>query len=239
MAFRSEAPTGAALAVLLCSTFAAAEPLTFAVRHRHLRHEGQGSLRVTEDGIRYEESGKGAAHSRQWKFEEIEQLTLGTATLRVRTYEDRRWPLSEREFVFEGVPREASDEMYTVFRARLDQRFVAALADAAVQPKWEVSVKLLGHAGRSQGVLLIGTDRVVYRTEARDQARTWRIPDIEMVSSSGPFDLTITTFERAGGPESRRDFHFNLKRALAEHEYQALWRRVNQVKGLQVLGEQQ
>jgi hypothetical protein len=60
-----------------------------------------------------------------------------------------------------------------------------------------------------------------------------------MVSSSGPFDLTITTFERDGGPADRRDFHFELKRALAEGEYQALWRRVNQAKGLQILGEMQ
>jgi hypothetical protein len=57
-----------------------------------------------------------------------------------------------------------------------------------------------------------------------------------MISSSGPFDLTITTFERSGeNYAGHKDFHFQLKRPLTEAEYEGLWRKVNQAKGLQIL----
>lgn len=241
MAFRSKAPTGAFVILGLWAAAAVAAPLEFPVRHRHLRHPGEGVLRVDESGIEYRESGKGAAHSRQWKFQDIEQLTLGGGTLRVLTYDDPRWGIGhDREFVFEGLPKEAAGQLYPLLSSRLDQRFVAALADPEVKPVWEIPVKLVRpRGGSSQGDLLVGTDRVVYRTDAAEQSRTWRIPDIETVSTSGPFDLTVTTFERGSGYADRQDFHFQLKRPMTEAEYNAFWRRVNRAKGLEILGEQQ
>lgn len=59
------------------------------------------------------------------------------------------------------------------------------------------------------------------------RSRTWRIQDLENVSSSDPFDLTVTTHER--------EFRFQLKQALNEARYQELWLRVNRVRGLQIL----
>ena len=83
---------------------------------------------------------------------------------------------------------------------------------------------------------MAGADRVVFRTAAPGRSRTWRLRDIDTVSSSGPFDLTLTTFERAGANyAARKDFHFQLKRPLAETEYNGLWRKVNQAQGLQIL----
>lgn len=239
MAFRSKAEIGALLTLALCACAAAAEPLTFAVRHQHVRHDGAGTLTVTDNGIAYRETGKqAAAHSREWRFEDIEQLVLSRETLRVRTYEDPRWGIGhDREFTFAGLPKGTAARLYPLFSRRLDQRFVAALADDAVQPLWEAPVKLLCRDG-SQGTLLVGADGVVYRTETAEQSRTWRIPDIEMVSTSGPFDLTVTSFERGSGYADRRDFHFTLKRPLAAGEYDALWRRVNRAKGLQILNSQ-
>jgi hypothetical protein len=83
-------------------------------------------------------------------------------------------------------------------------------------------------------------------TDSPQESRTWRSKDIDLVSSSGPFDLTITTFERsAANYAGHKDFHFALKRSLTEAEYNDLWRMVNQAKGLQILststqaGEQQ
>jgi hypothetical protein len=71
---------------------------------------------------------------------------------------------------------------------------------------------------------------------ADHKSRTWRTKDIDMVSRSGPFDLTITTFELDGSNYAgHKDFHFALKRPLAEAEYDSLWRGVNQSKGLQIL----
>jgi hypothetical protein len=228
MAFRSETKIGALL--ILWAGVLAAEPLTYEVRHRHLRHGAAGVLRITDDGISFEEPGKHQEHSRDWKFAQIQQLTLGPEVLRVLTYEDERRKLGrDREFVFDDLPEELAARLYPIFSRTLDQRFVAAMADPTVTPQWEAPVKLLHRSGGWQGALLVGKDRLVFRTDAPEQSRTWRVADIEMVSSSGPFDLTLTTGEG-------RDFNFQLKRPLTETEYNALWRTVNQARGLAILG---
>jgi hypothetical protein len=213
MAFRSKA---AALACLMAWPALCAE---YRVRHVHLRNGSYGSLSIGEDGIAFVEAGKHADHSRKWKFDDIRQLTLSRTVLRVQTYEGRN-----REFVFDGLPKELAATWYPVFSQRLDQRFVAALADEQVKPEWQVPVKL---AKKVQGELLVGSGRVVFQSDAPGESRTWRIADIDSVSSSGRFDLTVTTRER--------EFRFELKQALAESRYQELWRAVNRARGLQIL----
>jgi hypothetical protein len=239
MAFRSKAQIGALLILGFGASLLAAEPLTFQVRHRHLRQGTEGTLRVEDSGIAFEEAGEHKSHSRQWRFEDIEQLTLSADALRIVTYEDQRWqPGHDREFVFDHLPPDLAAKLYPIFSRRLDQRFVAALAlaDDPLKPLWEAPAKLVHFTRGAQGVVLVGGDRVVFRTASPEQSRTWRIADIDMVSSSGPFDLTITTFERAGGNYAgRKDFHFELKRPLTEAEYNGLWRIVNQAKGLRIL----
>jgi len=213
MAFRSKA---AALACLMALPGVCAE---YRVRHVHLRNGVFGSLTIGEDGIAFDEPGKHADHSRKWKFDDIRQLTLSPTVLRVQTYEGRN-----REFVFDGLPKELPATWYPVFSERLDQRFVAALADERVKPEWQVPVKL---AKKVQGELLVDGGRVVFRSDAAGQSRTWRISDIESVASSDRFDLTLTTRER--------EFRFELKQPLAESRYQGLWRAVNRAQGLQIL----
>ena len=237
MAFRSKAKIGALLILGLSPSLFAAEPLAFEVRYRHLRHGAVGALRVEDDRITFEEGGKHKTHSRQWRFENIQQLTLSPGVLRILTYEDSWLKFGhDREFVFDRLPEDLARKLYPVFSRRLDQRFVAALANDRVKTLWDVSAKLLHWAGGSNGAIVIGADLVVYQTESPEQSRTWRSKDIDMVSSSGPFDLTITTFELAGSNYAgHKDFHFALKRPLAEAEYDGLWRRVNQAKGLQIL----
>ena len=73
-----------------------------------------------------------------------------------------------------------------------------------------------------------GRDRIVFASGRPDDSRTWRISDLENISSSGPFELTIVTFERArldyGG---RKQFNFRLKEALSEDKYNELWLEIN------------
>jgi hypothetical protein len=237
MALRSKAQACAIIVLGFSTSMLAAEPVTFPVRHRHLRQGTEGVLSVSDDGIAYVEGGKHKAHSRQWRFDDIEQLTLSRDLLRILTYEDSHWRFGhDREFVFDCVPEGFAEKLYPTFSQRLDQRFVAALADGQVKRLWEAPAKLLHRTGGTQGNIIVGTDRVVYVTDSPEESRTWRIKDIDVVSTSGPFDLTITTFERSGANYAgRRDFHFELKRSLAEAEYNALWRMVNQAKGLQIL----
>lgn len=237
MALRTKAQIGTLLMLGFSTSLLAAEPLTFKVRHLHLRGGTEGILRVGDDGIAFEEGGKHRADSRQWRFENIQQLTLSPSVLRILTYGDSRWKFGhDREFVFDCLPEDLATRLYPVFSHRLDQRFVAALADPEVSPRWEMPAKLIHRTDSSQGSILVGADRVVYRTESRGQSRTWRIKDIDVVSSSGPFDLTITTFELAGSNYAgHKDFHFALKRPLVEAEYNDLWQNVNRAKGLQIL----
>jgi hypothetical protein len=237
MAFRSKAQTGALLILALSASSFAAEPVAFEVRHRHLRHGAVGTLRVTDDRLTFEERGKHKAHSRQWRFGNIRQLMLSPEVLRILTYEESQLKFGhDLEFVFDKVPEDLAAKLYPVFSRKLDQRFVAAVADNQVKALWEVPVKLVRWTGGSQGSIVVGADHVVYQTESPEQSRTWRTKDIDMVSSSGPFELTITTFELAGSNYAgHKDFHFALKRPLAEAEYDSLWRKVNQAKGLQIL----
>jgi hypothetical protein len=100
---------------------------------------------------------------------------------------------------------------------------VAALADEPAKPQWQIPAKLVHGLGGSQGVVLVGADRVVYESSRHGESRTWRIEDLENVSSSGEFDLTITTHER--------EFRFQLKHAIGEKRYQELWMRVNRARG--------
>src|SRR5215472_15704480 len=99
MALRTKAQTGTLLILAFSTSLPAAEPLTFEVRHLHLRRGTESALRVGDDGIAFEEGGKHKAHSRQWRFEDIEQLTLSRDLLRILTYEDSHWGFGhDREF---------------------------------------------------------------------------------------------------------------------------------------------
>jgi hypothetical protein len=204
MAFRIEA---AALAFLIAVPGVAQE---YAVRG--------GLLRVSGDSITFQ-AAKHEERSRQWKLDDIRQLTLGGTFLRVQTYEGRN-----RKYVFNPVPRALAEKWYPVFSTQRDQRFVAALADERVHALWQVPVKL---RRKVQGVLLVSADHVVFRATPESESRTWRICDIESVASAGRFDLIVTTREK--------EFRFDLKQALPSARYQELWRAVNRAQGLEIL----
>jgi hypothetical protein len=236
MAFRSETTAGTSIVwalflALAAGSCAMAQQGAWPVRHRHLHDGAVGTLRVTADSIAFDERDKKdrpTSHSRQWKYDDIQLLTLGTKTLRILTYEDRRLvPGSDREFVFDRLPSTLVAALYSEWRNRLDTRFVAALADEQVVAEWQLPVKLLHWRNGSQGELRFGADRIVYWTVQGGESRTWRISDIENISSSGPFDLTFTTHEG--------DFRFQLKEELTEEKYNKLWRQTNRSRGLETL----
>jgi hypothetical protein len=105
-----------------------------------------------------------------------------------------------------------------------------------VQALWELPVKLLGKLNGSQGTLRFANDRVVYVTDRKEASRTWRYQDIENISSSDPYQLTITSFERATTHYgSRKGFNFQLKQPLDEKRFNLVWRKLNAVHGLELL----
>jgi hypothetical protein len=222
MALRSKATAGA----LLIAAALAAHAQTFEVRHRHLHGGAAGTLRVTSEAIIFTETGKHEDHSRTWRFADVHQLTLSDTTLRILTYEDDPKQFGrDRRFLFDQAPQGMAAQLYPLLLNRMDQRFVAALAHSPSDATWRVAAKLLRGTGGSQGEIAVSSDAVVYRTDSPEQSRTWRLSDIDSISSGGPFDLTITTLEDSG-----RDFRFQLKRAITEREYDSLWRAVQKCK---------
>lgn len=157
-------------------------------------------------------------------------MKLAPDRIHLLTYWDNGRRLgADRVYDFRGkIP----GGLYTLWKDRLDQRFVAEIADLQAKPIWEIPVKHVGRIKGSEGVLQFADDRIVYKTGRPDDSRTWRLADIENISRSGPFDLTITTFERAPFHYmDHKEFRFQLKQVFSEARYNELWRKLNDSKG--------
>jgi hypothetical protein len=218
MAFTSEKTIGIVFGVLLAASAARGEGIKFQVRHEHLRKGCSGTMTVDEKGI-YFHGPKD--HVWSWEFQDIQELKLAADRIHLQSYWDEKWKLgADREFEFTGkIP----PGLYAIWKDRLDGRFVAEIADPAVKPLWQLPAKHLGRITGSEGVLEIGDDRIVYKTGRKDDSRTWRLSDIENISSTGPFDFTVTTREKG--------FRFQLKQVLSQARYNELWRKLNDTKG--------
>lgn len=201
-----------------------------------------GSLTISDAGVSFEENYPGGKkpkhpHAWHWDYQDIQQLKIAPKSLTVLTYNDNKWKLgADREYEFDLVSDKAFQDVYPLLKNRLDQRFVAALVEPPANTIWEISVKHLVRSGGNDGVLRVGADSIVFSSEQKNASRTWRYEDIDNISSSGPFQLTITTFERAKMDYgSRKQFNFQLKQRLEEARYNELWLRLNASKDLQVL----
>ena len=217
---------------------APAQTYTYEVRHRRLHGGAMATLRISPESFSFAEHGKkDKADSRQWSYDEIQQLTVGATELHVLTYEDSKWKLGrDREYVFDRIPSDLAVEVYPLLAKILDQRFIAAVAHAKPESEWEIRAKLTRDLKGTIGTLIVSPDLIVFDTKKRNESRSWRIADIQSVSSSGAFDLTLTTGEKTGlfrGGD--RQFHFQLLAPLPEDHYNALWRDVNRSKGLTFL----
>ncbi len=239
------------LAIALApSTKAWGQDLQFEVRHERALKDHPGRVTFDEHGVHYQQVlterqrarlGKGKKppklESARWEYQDIQQLWVSPEKLVIVTYKDRKWFLGlDKEFEF-FLPKGPSFEAaYAVLKDKLDRRFVAAVADSQRDLLWELPVRLLGRIQGSEGVLRVGPDRIVYKTDRPLQSRTWRYQDIENVSTSDRYQLTLTTYERAkthyGG---MKGFNFQLKQPLEEKRFAMLWKRLNRDKGLQFL----
>jgi len=224
---------------------AGAAELRYEVRHQRALRDHNGVLTIGDQGVSYQQvaaEGKRKKEPRklervEFGYEDIQELRVAPDKLVLVTYRDRKWFLGiDQEFEFLLPQGKSFEGAYAMLKDKLDRRFVAALAGELQVVLWELPVKRLGSIQGSEGVLRVGTDRIVYRTEAKRQSRTWRYQDIENVSTSDPYQLTLTTYERAKTQYgSRKGFNFQLKRPLQEKEFESLWRRLNREKGLQFL----
>ena len=225
-----------------------AAELRFEVRHERAWKDHPGVLTIDDTGIGYQQAltekqkkKPPKLESVHFDYQDIQEVWLSADKLVLVTYTDRKWFLGiDKEYEFFVVGERSFAEAYPMLKSRLDQRFVAALADPQPEVLWEIPVKLLGTLQGSEGVLQVGPNRIVYKTDRKGHARTWRYQDIENISTSGLFQLTLTTYERAKMHYgSLKGFNFQLKQRLDEKRYQLLWKRLNREKGLQFLSSPQ
>lgn len=241
MAFRTQKGVGFLIAfgLWLLPAARAQQELRYEARHDHWRGACTGILRIDERGVAFQEVKKNnqkGSHAWEWPYQEIQQLELAPGKLRVLTYKDSRWKLgADREYEF-TVRSGTLQEAYSFLRNRLDRRFVAALADAEGEGLWQLPVKHLGRVMGSDGVLIVGQNQITYRANEGETSRTWRYSDIDNISSSDRYQLTLTTFERAKFHYGdRKQFNFQLKEPLDENRYNELWRSLTRTKGLNFL----
>jgi hypothetical protein len=246
MEFRSEAKSIGGLAVAVVFLFGPFAPAVLAqgysyeVRRQHWHGGAPGTLRLSVEGISFQERGKNSkADSRQWRYQEIQQLTLSTTELCILTYEDSKWELGrDRVYVFDRLPKDFAIETYPLLAAKMDQRFIAAVPAPESGAEWKGAAKLDQGLKGPVGFLTIGKDWVVFDAGTRSGSRSWRLMDIENISRTGPFDLTVHTAEKSGWFRGgAREFHFQLQQRLPEEKYNALWREINHSKSLAFLNQ--
>lgn len=247
MALRIEKRTGAFIVgLLLAPALFAQQSFHYDVRHRHLRApfkaDSQGTLTIDNTGVSFQERQKDVKQAKQsqgwhWDYQDIQQLKVAPKTLTVLTYKDNKWKLgADRAYDFDLVSEKTFEDGTVFLKSRLDQRFVAAVAEGPSSVLWQIPAKHRVRFAGDEGVLQVGTSEITYKSEKEGESRTWRYEDIDNIASSGPFDLTITTFEHAKRDYgSRKQFNFELKQRLDEARYNDLWLRLNQSKGLKVL----
>ena len=248
MAFRVEKRALACISALLLAPALVAQPsFRYNARHAHsrpphLKKAGcEGTLTFNASGVSFEEARPNAKprkhpHAWHWAYQDIQQLQISPKSVLVLTYKDRVWKLGDQEYDFDLDSKETFKDAYHLLKTRLDQRLVAVFADESGEMLWKVPVKHLAALGGDDGVLEIGSSVITYKSSKGEESRTWRFTDIDNISSSGPFQLTITTFERARLQYGdHKEFNFVLKQPLEEQRYNDLWLRLNQSKGLQIL----
>lgn len=253
MEHRSQKTTTRILSLAIAlglSTTAWSQDLQFEVRHERALKDHPGRLTLDERGVQYQQILTGKQQSKvakgkkppklesaRWEYQDIQQLWISPEKLVIVTYKDRKWFLGvDKEFEFFLPKGRSFETAYAMLKDKLDRRFVAAVADSQPGTLWELPVKLLGRIQGSDGVLQVGPDRIVYKTDRPRQSRTWRYQDIENVSTSDRYQLTLTTYERAKTHYgSMKGFNFQLKQPMDEKRFEMLWKRLNQDKGLQYL----
>ncbi len=250
MEFRFEKAAGTLLIflVLLAPAALRAQEFRYEVWHPHYRPPGikkagaMGTLTISEAGIAFDEEYKpGKApknpHSWRWSYDDIQQLSIAPRAVTVLTYKDNPWKLgADRQYTFERRDDGNFEDVLRFLSTRLDQRLVAAAPMAGEGALWELPVKHTARFGGDEGLLRVEPQQIVFDSQKPGASRTWRYEDIDNISSSGPFDLTLTTFERDKlDYGSLRQFHFQLKRRLDESAYNDLWMRLNRSKGLTIL----
>lgn len=209
---------------------------TLKVRHDHFMGGCNGTLVLDERGVRYETNHQ--TDARSWSYEDIKEFEIERdRRIKLYSYEDRsNWRLgADKIFEFTWSDESiSSQQVYEYLRSHTRRPVAASLIPAEVGPvSFDLPAKHLGILKGNQGRLQFSGGGIVFRASKERGSRSWRYEDLESISSAGPYDLTLTTYEQQRFHyASRRAYNFQLKEALPRDSYDALWRMVNQKKEL-------
>ncbi len=212
------------LALLLAAP-AWSNTLSMQARHDHVVGSCSGTLAIGEQEIRYASE----KHNASWHYGEIQELRLQDGGgVRVLSYQDQTKWLGGGDRAFNFHVEGSLNEAVEMLMPRLDQRLVIGFAYTPSRILAEFPVKHQRPLGGDDGTLYFGESTVVFRSSRPGESRTWRYSDIESISTSGPFQLTVSTYEQQKFHYANaRAFNFQLKRRLDEEIYNTLWRRLN------------
>lgn len=229
MAFGSQTKRLGVVALLGCAPLMA-ESLELGAEHGRWRWRAEGVLRLDDDGLHFNAPGRRF----MWKWASIQRLELLRDRVIVTGYRDEGWMrlyADEREeFRFTGTPD--VEQLYTLTARRMDQRLVARLALPPREALWRLPAKRLRKGRGAHGELIVEPARVLFVAPGHGESRVWRDDEIDLISSSGPHQFALT----ARAPDG--DYEFQLKQALDPEQYEALWRRLNRPRGLELLANQ-
>ncbi len=214
--------------LLLVSATLQAQEVRFPVRHDRLLRDRIGELIFGETGIEYRSKAKG--DSRAWKYEDIQQLgLLSPKELTIITYEDSKWKLGKDLFYrFTITTGEMTPALWTQLQAKLKRPVVSALIPPDIAPKFTIPVKHLRGFGGTQGMLEISDEYIIYKTAVPKDSRIWRYHDISSVGTTGPYQIRLTSMDRAENESGgERNFVFSLKERLAPEAYDFIWEKIN------------
>lgn len=216
---------------------AGAEAIQFAARHERAAGDCYGTLRFEDAQVRWTP----AKHSRScreltWPYAEMQRLEMEDRRITITGYADRHWLFgADARWSFK-LTTPAGDGLYAFLRTKMDLRFAPRYAEKMASPQWSTPAKMLSGSFPSgnwggEGILEIETDRVLFRSAKKGYARTWLDSEIDNIAADPPFLLTLSV--REGGSSVLRTFQ--LKRELDNDKFDALWRRLNRPRGLQLL----
>lgn len=193
--------------------------ISLQVKHEHTLGSCAGELRFSVDGVRYETKEK--EHQRTWTYPDVKYFEIMSAKeIRLHTYEDQGVLRlgQDRDFVFRLTSGEISNELYKLLAAKSPRAVVTHILFPGTGIVQEIPVRHQHRIGGCQGILTAAEDKIIYRTEHKDDSRIWLLKDLESFASNDPFHLRISTaFET---------FNFDLKMPLEEETYEHIWKAV-------------
>ncbi len=216
---------------LTAATLLAAESFD-AVHVRDGWFNGDGTLHITAEGIRYEAAKP--KHSRQWPWLDIQHVDrLTESEIDILTYEDQTKYLGrDKSYRFRLTGGALADE----FMARIEKWFGRPVTDRVARDAgaaaYELPVKHLHSLGGCEGELRFVNGAVFYATEHTKDARRWRLDrDVDSVWSAHPYHFEIHVYEKNRREFSHtRIYQFDLKEKLDPKFYRELKLRLYQLQ---------